>query len=310
MKQEQITYTLSSGYKNNDIGGINTLINLIVAAYKEKGYSAEINEMKCDKKNRLYILIGCSNPRIYIFILIMIISIRGGAICWIPCFHSPKYVKNKKNSMLALLYMKSVQFFGVNIGTLSSHEHGILNNGNCNIYSIPFSIAKRMPSFTSKKQYLLVYLGRPVKQKGWFKYLEICKGIKEKCLAIVPWNYEDNLPPNLEIMINLQPKLIAKMLSMASILILPSDYESFGFAQAEALLQGCCVPVFGMWPIWLDVEEMDWRNLTITECLKQINILKAKPDKLSYLHSKQITAWESRNERNYSPLPLANSNRN
>ena len=310
MKQAQITYTVSTGYNKNYIGGINTLCSLIVAAYKEKGCSSEINAMKYFTSNRFNILIGCSNPRIYIFIFIMFISGRGGLICWIPCFHSPKYVKNKIKSLLALIYIKFVQYFGVNIGTLSSYEYNILNNRNCNIYSIPFSIERAMPSFENPRKYLLVYLGRPVEQKGWFKFLEICKGVKEQCLAIIPWRYENTLPSNVEVMINLQPELVAKMLSMASILILPSDYESFGLAQAEALIQGCYVPVFGMWPIWLDEIEMDWRNLNTIECHNQINTLKAKPDKLSYLHSKQLAAWKNRIERNYSSLPLANSIRN
>ncbi|NDB85254.1 MAG: glycosyltransferase family 1 protein, partial [Alphaproteobacteria bacterium] len=179
--------------------------------------------------------------------------------------------------MLALVCIKTVQRFGVNIGTLSSYEQSILNNGNCNIYSIPFRIEKNLPLFTDNKKYLLVYLGRPLKQKGWFKYLELCKGVKEQCLAIIPWCCGNGLPPNIEVMINPAPELIAKKLSMASIMILPSDYESFGFAQAEALIQGCCVPVFGMWPIWLDVEELDWRNLDTTECLNKINNLKANP---------------------------------
>lgn len=310
MKQEQIAYTVSTGYKINDIGGINTLSNLIVSAYKEKGCSAEINAIKYFNSNKFNILIGCSNPKIYIFILIMIISRKVGLICWIPCFHSPKYVKNRIKSMLALQCIKFVQYFGVNIGTLSSHEYSILKNGNCNIYSIPFSIEKAMPSFKNTRKYLLVYLGRPVEQKGWFKYLDICKGIKEQCLAIIPWRYQKTLPSNIDVIINPAPKLTAKMLSMASIMILPSDYESFGFAQAEALIQGCCVPVFGMWPIWLDVEELDWRSLNTTECHNQINTLKTNPDKLPYLHSKQLTAWKNRIERNYSSLPLANSIRN
>jgi len=309
MKQNEITYTVRTGNKIIKIGGINTLVDLLFAAYEEKGYSVEINGMQCLKKNRYYILVGCSNPRIYIVIMINILSNNGSSICWIPCFHSPRYVKNKIKSMLALVCIKAVQRFGVNIGTLSSYEQSILNNGNCNIYSIPFRIEKNLPLFTDKKQYLLVYLGRPLKQKGWFKYLELCKGVKEQCLAIIPWRCKYSLPPNIEVMINPAPELIAKMLSMASIMILPSDYESFGFAQAEALIQGCCVPVFGMWPIWLDVEELDWRHLDATECLNKINNLKANPEKLSYLHSKQIDAWKCREERNFNLLPLAYSHR-
>ena len=309
MKQNKIIYTVSTETKLTKIGGIKTLVDLLVAAYEEKGYSVEINRMQWYKKNKYNIVVGCSNPRIYILIMINILSNNGSSMCWIPCFHSPRYVKNKIKSMLALVCIKTVQHFGVNIGTLSSHEQNILNNGNCNIYSIPFRIEKNLPLFTDKKQYLLVYLGRPVKQKGWFKYLELCKGIKDKCLAITPWRCGHGLPPNIEVMINPAPELITRMLAMTSIMILPSDYESFGFAQAEALIQGCCVPVFGMWPIWLDVEELDWRNLSITECITQINILKTNPNKLSYLHSKQIQGWEGRVERKFNLLPLAHSHR-
>lgn len=309
MRKNEITYTVSTENKKMKIGGIKTLVNLLFAAYAEKGYSVEINGMQCCKKNSYNIVVGCSNPRIYILIMIRILLNKGGAMCWIPCFHSPRYVKNKIKSMLALLYIKTVQHFGVNIGTLSIYEQSILNNGNCNIYSIPFRIEENLPLLTDKKQYLLVYLGRPVKQKGWFKYLKLCEGVKEQCLAIIPWGCEYSLPPNIEVMINPAPELITRMLSMASMMILPSDYESFGFAQAEALIQGCCVPVFGMWPIWLDVEELDWRNLSITECITQINILKTNPNKLSYLHSKQIQGWESRVERSFNLIPLAYSDR-
>ena len=309
MKQNEITYTVITGNKLMKIGGINTLVDLLFAAYEEKGYSVEVNGMQCYKENRYNIAVGCSNPRIYILIITKILSNKGSEMCWIPCFHSPRYVKNKIKSMLALACIKTVQRFGVNIGTLSGYEQSILNNGNCNIYSIPFRIEKKLPLFTDKKKYLLVYLGRPVKQKGWLKYLELCKGVKQQCLAIIPWRCKYSLPTNIEVMINPAPELIAKMLSMASIMILPSDYESFGFAQAEALIQGCCVPVFGMWPIWLDVEELDWRNLDAIECLNRINMLKVNPEKLSYLHSKQIDAWKCREERNFELLPLAYSHR-
>jgi len=50
MKPNEITYTVRTGNKIIKIGGINTLVDLLFAAYEEKGYSVEINGMQCLKK--------------------------------------------------------------------------------------------------------------------------------------------------------------------------------------------------------------------------------------------------------------------
>ena len=96
---------------------------------------------------------------------------------------------------------------------------------------------------------------------------------------------------------------MAAALRESKILILPSDYESFGFAQAEALLSGCCVPILGEWPLWLNVPELDWRGQSPPETAQRLRELLADPERLSQLRSRQMQSWNLRVERQAPALP-------
>jgi glycosyltransferase involved in cell wall biosynthesis len=152
--------------------------------------------------------------------------------------------------------------------------------------------------------YDLVFLGRPVKQKGWHTFLTMVKQLSCRGLAMIPWQPEGTMPEDLEIRLEATNEEIRDLLGRSKILLLPSDYESFGFAQAEALNQGCCVPVLGEWPLWMDVSELIWKDLPITEWTVRLARLLDDETYLSKLAEAQRLAWKHRPERACSTLPM------
>jgi glycosyltransferase involved in cell wall biosynthesis len=153
------------------------------------------------------------------------------------------------------------------------------------------------------RRYALVFLGRPVAQKGWLPFLQIVEQLDWPCLGIIPYQPKDRIPANLTVLVGAQDDAVAAGLRESKILILPSDYESFGFAQAEALLSGCCVPILGEWPLWLNVPELDWRGLSPPQTAQRVREILADPERLSQLRSRQMQSWNLRAERQAPALP-------
>jgi glycosyltransferase involved in cell wall biosynthesis len=120
----------------------------------------------------------------------------------------------------------------------------------------------------------------------------------------VPTKPDGPKPENLTIRIGVDDIQVQQGLQQASILFLPADYESFGFAQAEALLAGCCVPVLGEWPLWLDVPELDWLQFSPEQQAQALKQLITNPDTLRRLGEQQVNAWRRRPERMAPMLPL------
>jgi glycosyltransferase involved in cell wall biosynthesis len=104
----------------------------------------------------------------------------------------------------------------------------------------------------------LVFLGRPTAQKGWPLFLEVARRTQLSSLAFVAYAPEPPPPSSLQLVVGASDVEVQRGLERSKLLLLPADYESFGFAQAEALALGCAVPVLGEWPLWLDVPELDW----------------------------------------------------
>jgi len=105
------------------------------------------------------------------------------------------------------------------------------------------------------------------------------------------------LPVNLELMVAASDAAVIRGLKGSKLLLLPADYESFGFAQAEALACGCCVPVLGDWPLWLGIPEMDWRGLNGHSITQRIDALLSADQHWVDTQRQQQQRWEQRPER-------------
>ena len=104
-------------------------------------------------------------------------------------------------------------------------------------------------------------------------------------------------PSSLQLVVGASDVEVQRGLERSKLLLLPADYESFGFAQAEALALGCAVPVLGEWPLWLDVPELDWRGLDAVAIAARVLALLAEPEHLQRLQQRQQQAWSNRRER-------------
>jgi glycosyltransferase involved in cell wall biosynthesis len=296
-------------------GGIQTLFRLICRRLELRGFSYAIATAKSGipKDCTHLFVLGCSSPWAYKRVVRLRLLQPTLPVHWIPCFHPPHIVSHPTRARLARLMLRKLQLIGVHIHALSIFEWQILNHNNCTVISLPFDcedvfrtraqISPTSPVSLAERPNALLFLGRPVAQKGWSRFLSIVSQVELPCLALVPIQPEGDLPRNLTVVINADDLQIASELSQAKLLILPSDYESFGFAQAEAMLSGCVVPVLGEWPLWLDVKELDWRSLNQTEWLQRIKAMLDDPQQWTEVQQEQRNAWLARPERQAPALP-------
>jgi glycosyltransferase involved in cell wall biosynthesis len=294
-------------------GGIRTLVQLLMQRLDTEGISHRVltAEHPATAACSRLLIVGCSSPWAYGLALKAILHCTHLPIHWIPCFHPPRFVKHRNKARLARWALRSLQKLGVQVHVLTQAEQTELDNGSCSILSLPFdceatsTVAEvTRKTSTRHRPYALAFLGRPVAQKGWPKYLNIVQRLSEDCLAIVPIQPAEPCPPNLNLEIGLHNSGICERLSLCQVLILPSDYESFGFAQAEALLSGCCVPVLGEWPLWLDIPELDWRFMSASQIARRVHALLGQPALLASLQAQQLQAWMHRAERAAPRLPM------
>lgn len=293
-------------------GGIRTLVKLLMRRLDLEGISHRIltaphaGTAGCSA----ILVVGCSSPWAYGLALKSLVQRPGVAIHWMPCFHPPQFVRHRLKAHLALWALRRLQRMGVQVLTLTQAEHAALNNGRCTLLSLPFDCEKTFAeskvtreSSILHRRYALAFLGRPVPQKGWPQYLNIVRLLGEECLALVPIQPTGPYPENLNIQVGLSDVDVCEGLHQSQLLILPSDYESFGFAQAEALLSGCCIPVLGEWPLWLDIPDLDWRFLTTNQIAERAHKLLTQPAILKSLQAQQLQAWMHRPERKAARLP-------
>lgn len=293
-------------------GGVRKLVELLCRRLEIEGIAYRIltaGELSKGEYCSL-IVVGCSSPWAYRLALKFHVRHPARPIHWIPCFHPPRYVTHRWKARLALWALRGLQILGVRVYALTEAEEAELNVGRCGLLSLPFDCEEAFaqvagPDTTTDAQrpFALVFLGRPVAQKGWPQYLAMVSQLGLNCLALVPFEPEGALPPTLTIRIGLNDRDVREHLRQCQLLILASDYESFGFAQAEALLSGCCVPVLGEWPLWLDVAQLDWRHLTPGQCAERLEILLSQPATLTSLQDQQLRSWINRRERLAPMLP-------
>lgn len=118
-------------------------------------------------------------------------------------------------------------------------------------------------------------------------------------LAFVPFAPASTgkLPAQLRLVVAASDEEVQRGLRQSKVLLLPADYESFGFAQAEALALGCCVPVLGEWPLWQGIQELDWRGLCGQAIAAQLRQLLAVDQRWVALQRQQAQLWCRRPER-------------
>ena len=294
-------------------GGILTLAQLLCKRLQREGFAYRILTQAQNSTDGItsLIVLGCGSPWAYGVVLKALLGKPGPTIHWIPCYHPPSFVTHRRRAQLAGWALRRMQRLGVHVHALTQSEHAYLNRGRCSLSSLPFdcenSIRKHsgraVATPTPRHRYALVFLGRPVAQKGWPAFLKLVGQLEWPCLGIIPHQPKDHIPANLTVLVGAQDDEVATGLRESRILILPSDYESFGFAQAEALLSGCCVPILGEWPLWLNVPELDWRGLSPPETAQRLRELLADPDRLSKLRTRQLQRWNLRPERQAPALP-------
>ena len=305
-----------NGFSN--IGGIHTLKNLLETELRHSGNTTSIIKAgsPIPKQLEALFVLGCSSP--WAYQTAMRARLRGQSVAWIPCFHPPSHVRHKGKATIAAKALRLSQKIGITVCALSEAEKLHLNAGRCVVISLPFSMERGQPPLTelegsrpcahfNTRPFGVVYLGRPVAQKGWPQFLDLIVTTNLPALALVPTEPEGPRPHNLTLRVGVDDSQVQQELRQASVLFLPADYESFGFAQAEALVAGCCVPVLGQWPLWLDVPELDWRNFSHEQQAQALKQLITNPDTLRRLGEQQIKAWCRRPERLAPILPLITS---
>lgn len=298
------------------VGGIRTLAQLLQQELRLAGIDSIVLCAARPMAGTIgsLVIIGCSSPWAYFLAISSRISHPHRCIHWIPCFHPPAFVRHKWKARIAGLSLRLLQRIGISIHALSESECVQLAGGRCSLISLPFSIEARRSSAApgllpspadrpSGRPYDLVFLGRPVAQKGWPLFLEMIAHLPGVSLALVPSRPSGRIPVNLDVVMGADNERIAHYLRQTKVLFLPSDYESFGFAQAEALMAGCCVPVLGEWSLWLDVPELDWRGQPLEAWQRQLHLLMADDGRRQALVRRQLQAWARRPERKAPRLP-------
>ncbi|NDC36380.1 MAG: glycosyltransferase family 1 protein [Synechococcaceae bacterium WB9_2_112] len=209
------------------------------------------------------VMLGCGSPWAYLQVLRQRLLRPTAVILWVPCFHPPDHVRHTVKAHLARWALRLAQRANIEVRVLSAQEHARLDAGRCQGISLGFErrFTLSEPQPDQARPFDLVFLGRPTAQKGWplFEHLAQRTGLPSLALLAHP----PEQPPAAEITVITagSDAAVQSGLARSKLLLLPADYESFGFAQAEALAMGCCVPVLGEWPLWLDVPELDWRGL-------------------------------------------------
>ncbi|MGB7564873.1 MAG: glycosyltransferase [Prochlorococcaceae cyanobacterium] len=285
-------------------GGIRTLAKLLQEQlHKEGSYSCIVTAKHPHPKGfQKMVVLGCSSPWAYGLVIKTRLLHPKREIHWIPCFHPPRFVRHRWKAHLARWALRRLQAIGITVHALSRSEQVELSTGRCNLTSLPFAL-HHQPGPSQQRIYSLVFLGRPVEQKGWHSFLELVRGLPGRALALVPSAPLEELPDNLDIKVALEDGQIPNHLRQCRILFIPSDYESFGFAQAQALAQGCCVPVLGEWPLWIDVPQLDWRGESLDRWRAKILELLRDENLRQTLVKLQQHSWLLRPERQAPKRP-------
>lgn len=243
--------------------------------------------------NNKLIVFGCARPWGYLVIIICILF--GFKVFWHPSYHPSKFVENKLNAKLAkflIYFLSNLNIKNLIIICQTKFESKVLGLNKNNIkYGIMTNFFKGTESFNKqtysfesfkKRKYKITFIGRATKQKGWDKFLKMVSNLEknELACAIISKKYNPEIVKaikkhkNLLIFNEISKNKLLKILQETTIFYLPSNYESLGISQIEAVIQGCFVPLIGRYPFW------DSFNLNPNE---EINILNKIIKNKNYL---------------------------
>ena len=274
-------------------------MQLLIEELTRRGQSSLLPQGLWPQLPRQLVVLGCSSPWAVLQLLRQRLQYPGNPPIWVPCFHPPAHVQHRLKARLALWALKLAQRVGVRVQALSWQEQQWIDAGRCDVISLGFSRTLASPTTAASEARAvdLVFLGRPTAQKGWPLFLEVARRTQLSSLAFVAYAPEPPPPSSLQLVVGASDVEVQRGLERSKLLLLPADYESFGFAQAEALALGCAVPVLGEWPLWLDVPELDWRGLDAVAIAARVLALLAEPEHLQRLQQRQQQAWSNRRER-------------
>lgn len=227
------------------------------------------------------LLFGCDSAWAYLLALRSRCLTPSVRVDWLPSFHDPRFVKHRWRARLAQMALKTMQRIGVHVYVQTNHERNLLEAGRCLLssHALPLEVWHRLELEQSnaalvsqERPYDLLFLGRPTEQKGWSRFLALVNGTGLRAAAIVPTqptSGEASAPPALDVFLAPFRDDIPGLLSKAKLVLIPSDYESFGLAQLEAVANGCVVPILGRWPLWDQFSLLHWETCTLTNIVSQ-----------------------------------------
>lgn len=218
------------------------------------------------------VIVGCDSGWAYGWA--MIARLRQLPVCWLPSFHDPSSSIHHRRARLARAALRAIQRLGVVVYAQTLHEQRLLEGRRveqCRLsgHAFPACIRQQLNSGRTQNHALerpidLLFFGRPTPQKGWPQFIHLAQSTRLRCEAIVP-----TPPPpqaarqdHAGVTIHLNPGDgdVNMLLQNSKIVFIPSNYESFGIAQLEALAAGCVVPILGHWPLWDACTVLQWRQ--------------------------------------------------
>jgi len=216
------------------------------------------------------LIFGCASPWAYITILRARLAINRLPVIWLPSFHDPLCVRHRTRALIAGLVIRAFQHLGVRVFVQTRREQSLLQGPQCFLSSHGFHQELRTSLLTSTRQVKrdidLIFLGRPTVQKGWDRFLQLVNQSHLHCAAIVPddpvhFTPYLTVPDSLQVVVAPSDASVRSFLQRSKLAIIPSDYESLGIAQLEAVAAGCVVPILGDWPFWEDYIHLHFQSL-------------------------------------------------
>jgi glycosyltransferase involved in cell wall biosynthesis len=245
------------------------------------------------------LLFGCDSAWAYLLAIHTRCFNPSVRIAWLPSFHDPDFVKHRWRARLAQVVLKMMQRIGINVYVQTIHEQKLLQGGRCLLssHALPLAVLQRLKVEQAhscpdarQRPFDLLFLGRPTEQKGWTRFLAVVHDTGLRSAAIVPTpppSSDISRSPTLTVVVSPTTNEIPALLRQAKLVLIPSDYESLGLAQIEAVASGCVVPILGRWPLWDQFSLLHWdtcnRDELVTSCLR----LSRQPSLLSRLSRMQ-----------------------
>lgn len=220
-------------------------------------------------RHDVVLVFGCDRPWAYRQVLALRLLRPGVRVLWLPSFHDPSYVRHPLRARGASWLLRQLQRLGTLVLVQTEHERHLLDVGRCALsnHAMPKEITAGGEGLLDcpRRAIDLMFLGRPTAQKGWPRFLELVQRTGLSAAAIVPT--APDLPAPSSVALELAPDAsrIREVLADAKLVLIPSDYESFGLAQVEAVACGCLVPVLGRWPLWDGFPVLHWQHRSSAE---------------------------------------------